>query len=160
MKLPAPVVLLSLAALLLAPGCGHLDLTPEGDPNRVLTGTVEFREPFTLPADAVVVVRVIDTKRDTEVQPTAVLGEPSTLAPRSSQPPRILGEQVIHGPGQPPIPFRIEFTATDPMLRAGLNVEARVSYGGRVRFFNVNSYAVTLSNVADRHTVWVNLVAK
>lgn len=147
---------MAVLAAIMTGGCGHLDLTPEGDPNRVLTGTVEFREPFTLPPDATVVVRVVDSKRETEQQPTAVLGEPSTLAPQSSLPPKILGEQVIHNPSQPPIPFRIEYFAMDEQLRRGINVEARISYDGRVRFFNVNSYAITLNNFGDPHTVWVN----
>jgi uncharacterized lipoprotein YbaY len=70
--------------------------------------------------------------------------------------PVVLGEQKIPNPGTPPVPFRIEYRAEDTVLRHGLNIEARISVGGKLRFYNVNSYAVTLANAAEPHEVWVN----
>ena len=160
MKTPILAAMAAGAALLA--GCGRmaLDLAPEGNPNRVLTGAVDFREPFSLPPDAVLVVRVVDPNRVTETAPTAILGEPSTVPLQSKLPPKILGEQTIRNLGGPPIPFRVEYTAVDEQLRRGLNVEARIAYGGKVRFLNVNSYAVTLGNASDSHTIWVNRIEK
>jgi uncharacterized lipoprotein YbaY len=130
----------ALAALALA-GCGQLDMAPEGDPARVLTGKVDLGDAVALPADAVVTVRVVD-------------------ATGIGVPPRVLGSQTITSPGASPVDFRVEYQADDELLRHGLNVEARVSWGGRVRYYNVNSYAVTLGNASDPHRVTVNPAGK
>jgi uncharacterized lipoprotein YbaY len=142
-------------AFLFAGGCGHLDLTPEGNPSRVLTGSVEFDGATALPADSVVVVRVVDPTGLTETAPAQVLGSPAIEQP-TALPPKVLGEQVIKNPGQTPVPFRIEYEAGDEQLRRGLNIEARVSSGGKLRYFNRNSYSITLNSVNDPHTVTVN----
>jgi uncharacterized lipoprotein YbaY len=129
-------LLAAVSAIGLA-GCGHLDLTPEGDPARVLTGEVELGETIALPSDTVVTVRVVD-------------------ASVAGMPPQVLGSQTISSPGIAPIAFRVEYRADDELLRRGLNVEVRVSYGGKVRYFNLNRYAVTLGNAADTHRINVN----
>ena len=130
-----------LGGLFLATGCGHLDLKPDGEGDSVLTGTVNFHTSEPLPPDTVVTVRLLDT--------SSLSGSPLQL-----------GEQTINHPDGPPVPFRIEYSATDAQLRHGLNIEARVSYGGTVRFYNVNGYALTLAKVADPHEVWVNQAGK
>jgi uncharacterized lipoprotein YbaY len=132
---------LSLAAALALAGCGQLDLTPEGDPSRVLAGEVEMGNDVTLPADTVVTVRIVD-------------------ASAAGMPPRVLGSQTLSNPGAAPIPFRVEYRAEDDLLRRGLNIEVRVSFGGRVRYFNKNNYAVTLGNAPDTHRVSVNPVGQ
>jgi len=116
---------LGLGALAFS-GCGHLDVTREGDPDRVLAGTVNLRMPTDLPADASVLVRVVDNSR--------------------ADAPQILGEQTIVRVMQTPVPFRVEFRAEDAVLRRGLNVEARVSYGGRLRYYTANAVGVNLGN--------------
>ena len=158
MKTRFPIAAFAAISLLCAGGCGHLDLTPEGDPNRVLTGTVDFDVATTLPADAVIVVRVVDPTGLTETPPAQVLGSPMASESTASLPPKVLGEQVIRGPVQAPIPFNIDYKAGDEQLRRGLNIQVRVSSGGRLRYFNVNSFAITLNNVNDPHTILVNPV--
>jgi uncharacterized lipoprotein YbaY len=133
---PALALLSAVAALALA-GCGQLDLTPEGDPGRVLAGTVEIGEDIALPADAVVTVRVVDLSN-------------------AALPPQVLGSQTITSPGVSPIPFHVGYRADDAALRRGLNIEARISFGGRVRYYNMNRYAVTLGNAAEDHRVTVS----
>jgi uncharacterized lipoprotein YbaY len=128
-----PVLFAAAAALGFA-GCGHLDLTPEGSVSRVLTGQVEIGENVALPADTVVTIRVVNT--------SAV-----------GMPPEVLGSQTISNPGVAPIGFRVEYRADDDLLRSGLNVEARISYGGKLRYFNLNRYAVTLGNAGDLHRI-------
>src|SRR5208283_5004694 len=118
--------LAALSALALA-GCGQIDLTPESNPSRALTGRIDLAGPAALPADALVTVRVV-------------------------------GSQTIRSPGAAPIAFRVEYSAEDDVLRRGLNVEARVSYGGKVRYFNVSKYVVTLSNAAEPLMITVNPV--
>jgi len=149
------LIVAAALAFLLAGGCGHLDLTPEGNPSRVLTGAVELDGATTLPADSIVVVRVVDPTGLTETAPAQVLGSPSIGQP-TALPPKVLGEQVIRNPGQTPVPFRIEYEAGDEQLRRGLNIEARISSGGKLRYFNRNSYSITLNSVNDPHTVTVN----
>ena len=146
------------AAGWLAGGCGHLDTAGEGNPDRVLTGTLTCAEGGSLPPDAVVAVRVVDPQRSTEKAPTAILGSPSLASQGSAIPPKQLGDQVIRHPGSFPVSFRIEYTALDEELRRGLMIEARISYGGRVQYFNISGSAVTLNNFSDPHTVTVNRV--
>jgi len=126
----------ALAAALALSACGHLDVSPEGSPLRVLTAQVENADAMALPADTTVTVRVVDM--------TA-----------AGMPPQVLGSQTITNPGAAPVAFRVEYTADDETLRRGLNIEARVSFGGRVRYYNVNRYAVTLGNASDPHRVTV-----
>ena len=130
---------LAAAAALALSGCGQLDLTPEGDPSRVLNGQVEMGASIALPADAVITVRVVDTSN-------------------SGMPPEVLGSQTIRSPGAAPVAFRVEYRAEDEVLRRGLFVEARVSIGGKVRYYNLNRNAVTLGNASDTHRIYVNPV--
>ena len=51
--------------------------------------------------------------------------------------------------------FHLEFRASDELLRHGLNLEARIAYGGRVRFRTVNAYLVTQSSLGRNHELWV-----
>lgn len=130
-----PIRLLALLVCTFLAGCGHLETTPEGDPNRVVTGTVNLRVPTDLPADAIVLVRVIDGARS---EPTL----------------RVLGEQTITSAGNPPVAYRVEFRADDPLLRRGVNIEARVSFGGQLRYYNINAIGLSLGNI-DRPVVLV-----
>lgn len=132
-----PLRLLAVLAALALSGCGHLDVTPEGNPSRVLTGRVDLGGAVALPADAVVTVRIVEP-------------------PRVGVPQSVLGSQTIRNPGAAPVEFRVEYMADDELLRRGLNVEARVSWGGRVRYYNMNGYAVTLRTAADSHRIAVN----
>jgi uncharacterized lipoprotein YbaY len=128
---------MAIAAALALCGCGQLDLTPEGDPGRVATGRIELGDGAVLPADSVVTVRVVN--------PTS-----------TGMPPEILGSQTLTNPGAGPIEFRVVYRAEDDLLRRGLNIEARVSTGGKVRYFNANQYALNLGNAADPHVITVN----
>jgi uncharacterized lipoprotein YbaY len=127
--------LLAATALILC-GCGQMDLTPEGDPARVLTGTIDVGQETALPQDTTVTVRVVDMSN-------------------ASMPPVVLGSQTIRNPGVAPIKFRVEYRAEDEVLRVGLNVDARISYDGKVRYYNANKYGVTLGNAADEHRITV-----
>jgi uncharacterized lipoprotein YbaY len=117
-------------------GCGQLNVAPEGNPDRVLTGTIELSDAAALPADAEAVVRVVDSSD-------------------ASAPPKVLGSETVRNLGTPPVEFRVEYRAEDEQLRRGLNVEARISYGGKVRYYNMNHYVVTFGNAADPHRISV-----
>jgi uncharacterized lipoprotein YbaY len=134
----APAFIAALAALVLAGCAGHIDVTPEGNPARVLIGRVELGDGAALPPDAVVTVRVLD----------------GSIA---GMPPQVLGSQTLHPEaGSAPLEFRVEYRAEDWLLRQGLNVDVRVSAGGQVRYFNRNRYAITYGNAADVHRITVN----
>jgi uncharacterized lipoprotein YbaY len=133
-KLSPWVVVAGLAAVMTA-GCGHLNLVPIGEPERVLTGTVSFPEEITLPQDATVEVRVLDE------------GNASL--------PLVLGDQTITNPSVYPIPFKVEYNAEDDLLRRGLNIEVRVSYGGSVRYSNTHGTLLTANDVNEPHNVRV-----
>jgi len=132
-----PVLLAAVLALAGA-GCDHLDLGHvEGDPNRTLSGTIHVRGDAALPADAKAVVRVVDRSNPT-------------------LPPQVLGEQEIDHAGQPPIAFQVAYKATDEQLLHGLNVEARISSGGSVRFYTLSQVSFNSGNQSDPQVVWVD----
>jgi uncharacterized lipoprotein YbaY len=130
---------LSVAAALALSGCGQLDLTPEGNPSRVVEGQVEIGEDAALPADTVVTVRIVD-------------------ASAVGMAPQVLGSQTIKNPGIAPIPFKVEYRAEDEVLRRGLNIEVRISIDGKVRYYNQNHHVVTLGNASEAHRINVTPV--
>ena len=127
--------ILAAGAILASAGCGQLDLTPEGDPSRALVGQVDYSSDGPLPPGAVLTVRVVDA---------------------SAMPPNVLGTQTIENPGASPVAFHVNYFAVDDLLRRGVNVEARLSVGGKVRYYNVNHYVVTLGSAGDSLRVHVN----
>jgi uncharacterized lipoprotein YbaY len=157
MKPRFPYVAAAAAALVLG-GCGQvgMEVTPYGNPNRVVTGTVELPAATAFAPDTVVVVRVLGVLPANPQAVNGLLGQPPAPGAQAEQPPQVLGEQTISNPGPPPVPFRIEYSATDDQLRAGLKLEARVSVGGKVRWFNVNSYSINLDNVGEARSVSVD----
>ena len=102
------------------------------------------------------VVRVLGALPANPQAVSGLLGQAPAPGAQTALPPQVLGEQRIKNPPAPPVAYRVEYSATDDQLRAGLSVEARVSFGGAVRWFNVNSYSVNLNNVNDPHAVTVN----
>jgi uncharacterized lipoprotein YbaY len=153
-----------LAGLLTAvavagPGCGGVQMdTKIDDPNanRVVTGTVEVGDGVVLPPDAVVAVRVEDVAHQGyKDQNAAMLGNPNAPQP-VTMPPEVIGEQRIDHPQGPSIPFSVKFSATDQQMAGGLVLEARVSFGGKVRYFNVDSYAINSLNITSPRRIDVN----
>jgi len=82
-----------------------------------------------------------------------LLSQPQTAAALAAAGPETLGEQIVRNPGSSPVVFRVEYRAEDDLLRRGLNIEVRISYGGRLRLFNANQYEVGLNDVNDPHAV-------
>ena len=112
-------------------------------------GTVNFRSEQPLPPDAEVVVRVLDGSGVDQTRAAANRNLPATAAAQVSASPTLLAEKkVAVTPGSNALPFRLEFTASDDALQHGLNIEARISYGGAVRFRTVSAQVVTLTTVA------------
>ena len=159
--LPAAAALLAAGALLAAAGCAHLDLTPQGDPERVLTGTINLDGGSrSLPDDAVVLVLVEDAVPPRV--PAATQADPTLLRPQppADMPPEVLGEQSITHPGSIPLSFSVEYQAEASRLEHGLNVEVRISYGGRVQYINKNRYAIRLNDATQPHSIWVSPVTR
>lgn len=154
MKSLAASLVVLLGLLFSGAGCQQLDLTPEGNPARVVAGVVNLRPDILFPPDTEVVVRMID---NTPVEKTATTAGADTPADRirPGAAERVLGEQVIRAPAGKPVPFRIEFAAADAQLRRGLNLDVRISYHGRVQFRTLNAHVVTLSSVQYPQEVWV-----
>lgn len=159
-KIPLVCLTVLWAALLAGAGCGSITTTVGGDTNRVITGTVNFRGDLVLPPDAEVVVRLIDASAVGQVRSAAASDLPVVDRPKAALTAQVLGEQRIKAPAAGPVPFRIEYNADDSLLRHGLNIDARISYGGRVQLRTVNTRAVTLGNASDPHQVWVESAAR
>ena len=144
------------AAFVATAGCANIDVAPEGDPHRTLHGTVEFRADVVLPPDAVVVVRVVDTAGVGQMKSAASKDLPLGDRAKTEPVPQVLAEQTITAPTGHAVPFQIEYVADDDLLRHGINVDARISFGGKVRFRTVSAHVVTLGNAEYAHTVWVD----
>jgi hypothetical protein len=129
--------------LLFVAGCGHLDVAASGDPNRVLKGTIAAGE--NLPAGTEIVVRLIATA------PRPPAGDSNlgtrTLGPAAATE-RVLGEQrqILAAFTTAAVPFQVEYQADDALLRRGVNIDARISVGGKLRFRTINAHVVTLSS--------------
>src|SRR4051812_43483082 len=91
--------------------CSHIEIKPESNPDRVLSGTINLAAATELPANAVVTVRLTDQTQ-------------------SGQPPTVIAEQNIAHSATLPIPFRLEYHADEATLRRGLNLDVRISIGG------------------------------
>ena len=146
------------AALLAIAGCESvsLDVRPEGNPSRVLNGTVNFRSEQPLPSDAEIVVRVLDMSSVEQSRTAANRDLPVAARAQVTPMPTVLAEQKVPVVPGGALPFRLEFTATDELLRHGVNVEARISFAGGVRYRTVNAQVITLSSVErNPYEVWV-----
>ena len=132
-----------LTGLLSLTGCAQLDLAREGNPERILRGSVT--SVAALPAGALVSVRLID-------QPPVSNGQPKNQPVPGQMPhassDRVLAEQEVPaGAAARSVPFQLSFQASDAQLRRGFTIEARVAAGGRVSHRSVQTQVVTLGNV-------------
>ena len=156
MKIPPHFLsLAACAALLTGAGCANIEVAPEGDPHRSVNGTVEFRADIALPPDAVIVVRVVDPAGIEQQRAAAAKDLPLGNRAKVEPVPQVLAEQSITAPQGVSIPFHVEFVADDDLMRHGLNIDARISFGGKVRFRTANAHVLTLGNVEYPHAVWV-----
>jgi uncharacterized lipoprotein YbaY len=134
MKAPCFALLAALCAVV--SGCGS-QMTDGGYTNnsRTVTGTVNFSEPQLLPVDSVVTIQVVDLS--------------------NASLPKIYGEEQIKNPGPSPVPFHIEFQADDQAMINGLNLQARISYDGKLQLLNKTQYDVKLSTLGEAHQIYV-----
>jgi uncharacterized lipoprotein YbaY len=139
MKTFSLALLVSVLGLMFA-GCGHLDTTPPSSAERVLKGVVNHANED-LPPGSEVTVRVLDLTRGNGRA-------------------EVLGETTVTNATKMPVPFTIEFTAEDGQLMRTVNVEARVSVGGHLRYTTTTGHPITLGNVNDSHVIEVQLATK
>jgi uncharacterized lipoprotein YbaY len=158
MKASGRILVLLLGFFLAGAGCQSLDLTPETDPERVVAGTVSMAADEVFPPDAVLVVRVIDSASIERAKPLTGAEPPVVDRNPPTKVDRVVGEQVIRAPGTKPIPFRVEFRADDAAMRRGLNIEARISIAGKVRYRTLSGHLVTLSSVLTPQEIVVEPV--
>lgn len=129
------LLFLSMTAMLA--GCAHLDTSTLGSEDRVLTGVVTSGSGAgALPPDSEVTIRIVDL--------AGADGRGETL-----------GEATIENPGSMPVAFRIEYRAKDATLMRDVNVEARISVGGRLSYMSTGGHPITLGNVNDSHVIQV-----
>lgn len=161
MKLLSLPFLAALAGLLVGAGCGSIDVSAGGNPERVLTGTVNAG--IALPAGAEVVVRLVSAPAGNDTVRSANTDLPvMATRPVGQGLERVLGEhaQTLTAGTMEPVPFRIEYNADDAVLRRGLNLDVRVAVGGKVQFRTVNAHVVTLASSPFKQTVMVQPVGR
>jgi uncharacterized lipoprotein YbaY len=149
---------LAAAMLLLVTACQHIELAQETDPDRVVAGTITLASDMAFPPDAELVVRIVDLTPTERPRMTTGVELPIVDHSQNQKTERVLGEQVIRAPGAKPIPFRVEFRADDDAMRRGLNIDARVSIDGKVRYRTLSAHAVTLASVQFPHEVYIEPV--
>lgn len=151
--------LLSIFALgvVLAAGCAHIDVTPPGNPERVLRGTVNFRG--AVPGNAEVLVRILEQTSNDAARPIAS-DQPARPQSGLAQSERVLGEfrGMVPSGALQPMAFEIPYTAEDFVLRRGLNVDVRVAIGGKVRMRTMSAHTITLITAPYRQEVWVQSI--
>jgi hypothetical protein len=159
MKIPR-LISLALLTLFAGSGCGTLDVSSGGNPDRVLNGTINAG--VALPAGAEIVVRLLAPALNAEiVQPTATATDiPVVTRPTPQNVDRVLGEhsQTLTAGTMEPVPFRISYQAEDALLRRGLSLDVRVSVAGRIRFRTINAHVVTLTSAQYKQDVNVQVV--
>jgi uncharacterized lipoprotein YbaY len=160
MKIFPLLLLTTCAALVAGAGCSHIEVVKEGDPNRTVNGMVEFRSDLALPDDAEVVVRVVDLAGTEQMRMAANSDLPIGNRAKIEPMPQVLGEQTIKGAKCGSIPFHVEYIAEDSLLRHGLNIEARISFAGKVRFRTAVAHVLTLANAEMPHAVWLEPAAR
>lgn len=147
------IFFLSLLGLVsLAAGCANLELAGETPPDRVIKGTVLVRT--LVPAGAQVTVRLLDlAARETSKNPLNDMAPGAR--PTAATVERVLAEKsfITAAATSEPIPFQIEYSATDTELRHGLNLEARISHDGKVRHRTIHAHVVTLASAPFSHEV-------
>ena len=123
-------------------GCTHLDISAQGNVERVLRGTITA--PSALPVGTEVVVRLVD------LAPVGISHGDLPIADRPTAVPmeRVVGEfrQTLTAMKAEPLPFEIGYRADDSELRHGLNVDVRISFGGRLRFRTISAHVLTLAS--------------
>lgn len=157
MKTPRLPALLVFGMALWVAGCGSIETSPGGDPNRVLEGVVTF--PGSVPAGAEILVRVVEPP-SSEPARTLASDMPVAAQPSVARVERVLGEakQIVAEMTTKPVPFRVEYQADDAVLRRGVNIDVRVSVGGKVRMRTVNAHALTLRSAPFKQDVAVQSV--
>jgi putative lipoprotein len=80
-----------------------------------LSGTVTYREPIALSPDAIVTVELADVSRQ-------------------DAPAKVLAEQIIGNPGEPPIPFELSYDPDAIVPNHSYAVQARIEWEGRLLF--------------------------
>lgn len=147
----------AMVLLWVGAGCGSIDTSPGGDPNRVLSGAVNFSG--SVPAGAEILVRVVEPPSS---EPGRVVARdlPVGTQPTVQRVERVLGERkfVVDKLATEPVPFQVEYTADDAVLRRGVNIDVRVSIGGKVRMRTVNAHALTLRSAPFKQDVAVQNV--
>jgi uncharacterized lipoprotein YbaY len=147
-----------LVAALAAAGCSSLDVNRGGNPDRVLSGTVNAGT--ALPPGAQITVRLVAPAMNNDASRPALNDIPVVARPTVQAPERVLGEytQTLSAGTSEPVPFRIEYNADDALLRRGIALEARVSMDGRLRYRTINAHVVTLGSSPYRQEINVQPV--
>ncbi len=160
MNTPCLPFFAALLAIVLSAGCGSIELASSGNPDRVLTGTVNAG--VTLPAGAEVTVRLVGTQPANDALRPAAGDVPVMARPTTPGVERIFGEhtQVLAAGSVDPVPFRLEYHAEDAVLRRGLNLDVRVSVGGKLKYRTVSAHVVTLASSPFKQDVAVQPVAR
>jgi len=123
---PAIIIGLIVALLIacLVAACVAAGLSAMIGGEESVTGFVTYRERIALPDDATVVIQIRD----------AALGD---------APDAVVGEEVLYGPGQVPIPFEVEYNERDIVPDRLYTIYAYIEDGrGKLMFVTTREYPV------------------
>ena len=140
-------------------GCGSLEVTHGTNPDRVLAGTVNVGT--ALPAGAEIVVRLLAPPATQDPLRAAGADMPVITRPTVQSSERVVAEQTVTltAGTSDPVPFRLTYFAEDAVMRRGLTVDARVSFGGHLRYRTIQAHAITLNSSFNQQEVSVQPVS-
>jgi hypothetical protein len=150
----------ALLAVFLTAGCGTLEVASGSNPERVLNGAISAGA--ALPAGTEIVVRLLAPPMNNDASRTPTNDIPVIARPTTPHVERVLGEQAqtLTAGTIDPVPFRLAYYADDALLRRGLSLEVRISFGGRLRFRTINAHVVTLTSAQYKQDVSVQPVER
>jgi hypothetical protein len=145
------------AVLSLLVGCANIDVSPAGNPNRMLKGAIDVGIP--LPAGTEVSIRLL---AGTGLDAPRPAGGDLPIAPTQSTAAteRVVAAHsfALKAPSKESIDFAFEYEADDAQLRRGLTLDVRISHSGKLRYRTVRSHVVSLSSSPFPQRVQVQAV--
>ena len=120
--------LVVFGAVALLAGCATAKKAEPAPDFVTLAGRVVTTDAAPLPADAVVTVRLLDVSWPDE-------------------PPKVLAEQSLAQPGNPPVAFTLRYRPSEAERGHRFVLDARIEFSGRLRYYSTASQPVRLDGM-------------
>lgn len=141
MSTPRIFALFLLLGAFLTASCAHLDTTPAPKGYKTLSGVLHIKGLEALPVDSKALVRLVDVTR------------PERYG-------TVLAEQEIGSPMGFAVPFTLDCKAEDMDYPNRVQLEARISIKGKLKYRNLNAIPITSANTEAPLDIWLEMVSR